>query len=82
MNRDQIRSAVLAQLGHIAPEADLDHLPSTVALREELDLDSVDYLNFILALHKELGVEVPEADYAQLGTLEGCVAYLARRLGV
>ncbi len=81
MTRDEIRSAVLRHLGRIAPEADLDHLGSTVALREELDLDSVDYLNFILALHKDLKVDVPEADYARLGTLDSCVDYLAARLG-
>ncbi|HJU83006.1 MAG TPA: phosphopantetheine-binding protein [Holophagaceae bacterium] len=82
MNRDEIRDAVLKHLGHIAPEADLDLLLPQAPMREELDLDSVDYLNFILALHKDLKVDVPEADYAQLSTLEGCVDYLAKRLGV
>ena len=80
MNRDDLRAAILGILGHLAPEAELETLPPTAHLREELDLDSVDFLNFAIALHKQLGVEVPETDYRRLATLEGCLEYLEARL--
>ncbi len=71
-----IQDVVLRTLSRIAPEADLAALDPTDDIREQLDLDSVDFLNFVVALHNELGVEVPEADYAKLRTLDGCVNYL------
>jgi acyl carrier protein len=77
MTREELHSTVLRILATIAPEADLDHLKSELALRDQLDLDSVDFLNFIVALHKELHVEMPERDYPKLATLAGCVGYLA-----
>lgn len=76
MTREELRALLLQILGHVAPEADLSQWPDDLPLREELDLDSVDFYGFILALHKHLGVTVPEADYARLGTLAGCLAYL------
>jgi len=77
MTRDQIRQAVLTVLGRIAPEMDPAALDPVVPLREQLDIDSMDFLNFVLGLHKELGVSVPEKDYPKLLTLNGCVDYLA-----
>jgi acyl carrier protein len=76
----EIRAAVLRALGEIAPEADLAALKSDVAFREQLDLDSMDLLNFVVALDAALGVAVPEADYPKLATLDGCVEYLAPRV--
>lgn len=82
MTPDQLRATVLEALGDIAPEADLEALDPSVNLREQLDLDSVDFLNFVVALSKALAVEVPERDYPRLSTLEGCLAYLgAARAG-
>lgn len=72
-------SAVRAVLGRIAPEADLDTLPGDADLREELDLDSIDFLNFMVGLYEALGVDIPEADYPQCTTLADCVAYLTAR---
>ena len=72
----EIRSAVLRVLGEIAPEADLARIEPDVSFRDQLDIDSMDFLNFVIALHEELGVEIPEADYPKLATLDGCVAYL------
>lgn len=72
-----IQDTVLQALARIAPEADLAALDVRADIREELDLDSVDFLNFVVALDNQLGVEVPEADYAKLRTLEGCFTYLA-----
>lgn len=76
MNDASIRAVVRRALADVAPEADLDTLPPNAALRDELDLDSVDFLSFIIALHKALGVEIPESDYAKLTTLASTVAYL------
>ena len=82
MTQDELRKTVLDTLGDIAPEADLGALPSHKDLREELDIDSMDFLNFVVALHERLGVDIPEADYPQLVTLDGAVGYLAARCGV
>ena len=77
MTREEIRATVLRVLGEIAPEADLGSLAPDVGLRDQLDLDSMDILNFVVGLHAALGVEIPEADYPKLATLDGCVEYLA-----
>lgn len=76
MTPDDIRAAVLRALGSVAPEADLEHLQPDVGFREQLDIDSMDFLNFVIALHKETHVEVPERDYPKLATLHGCIDYL------
>jgi acyl carrier protein len=80
VTRDQVRAAVLRVLGDIAPEADLGALAGDVPLREQLDLDSMDLLNVTVGLHATLGVEIPEADYPKVATLDGCVAYLESRV--
>jgi len=79
MTRDEIRAVVLRALNQIAPEADLSQLRPQLRIRDQLDIDSMDALNFFIALHKELQVEIPEADYAKLATLDACVEYLAAR---
>ncbi len=63
-------------LGEIAPEADLASLKPDIGFRDQIDLDSMDILNFVVGLHAVLGVEIPEADYPRLATIEGCVEYL------
>ncbi len=80
MTPDQLRQTVLRVLGEIAPEADLDHLRPDAGFREQLDLDSMDFLNFIIALHEATQVDIPERDYPQLASLKGCVEYLAQKL--
>jgi len=76
MTRDEIRATVLRTLGEIAPEVDVATLSPDVPFRDQLDLDSMDQLNFVIALHAALGVEIPEADYPKLTTLDACVDYL------
>ena len=76
----QIKQIVLEKLGKIAPEADLDSLSPDENVRETLDIDSFDHLNFLIALHEELGVEIPEADYGQLVTVNRITQYLAARM--
>jgi acyl carrier protein len=73
MTRDEIKHTVLRILGGIAPEADLTLIKPQVSFREQLDIDSMDFLNFAIGLSKELGVEVPEADYPRVASLVGCV---------
>jgi acyl carrier protein len=80
MTNEEIKTVVLRLLGVIAPEADSAQIKPNVALREQLDLDSMDFLNLVIGLSKELRVEVPEADYPKLANLNGCVEYLATAL--
>ena len=80
MTHAEIRSLVMRALETIAPEARGQTLAPDVPLRDQLDLDSMDTLNFVIALHEALQVDIPEADYAKLATLDGAVAYLGSRL--
>ncbi len=77
---ESIRTALLGLLGGIAPEADLSALRSDADLRDELDIDSMDFLRFVVGIQERLGVAIPEADYPRVRTLDGCAAYVAGRL--
>ena len=79
MTSNDVRGTVLSVLGEIAPEADLAAVRPDVPLRDQLDLDSMDILNFVVGLHAALGVDIPEADYPKLATLDACVAYVTER---
>jgi acyl carrier protein len=76
MTHDQALDAVRTVLGEIAPEADLGAVPGDRPLQEGLDLDSIDFLNFVEGLHDLTGVEIPEHDYPRISTLDGCLDYL------
>jgi acyl carrier protein len=78
MNATEAKRLVLDVLSGIAPEADFDTLPGKAQLRDELDLDSMDFLNFIAGLHERTGLDIPEAEYPKLSTLDGAVAWLSR----
>lgn len=80
MTQDEIRATVLRVLGKIAPEADLSTLDPRTSMRDELDIDSVDFLNFAVGLNKELGVDIPDADVPKLASIDGCVTYLLSRI--
>jgi acyl carrier protein len=77
MNPDDARSLLARLLHDIAPEADLSGVEPDALLQDELDLDSMDFLNLVTALHDETGIDVPERDYPQLATVGGFVAYVA-----
>jgi acyl carrier protein len=79
VTRDEIKNTVLRILGGIAPEADITLIKPQVSFREQLDIDSMDFLNFAIGLSKELGVEVPEADYPKVASLDGCVEYVMEK---
>lgn len=80
MNNEEIRAVVVEQLRHIAPEIDVSQIDPAIDLREQVDFDSMDILNLAVAIHEATGVDIPEADYPQMVSLDGCVAYLCSRL--
>ena len=80
MNPQEIRATVLASLADVAPEADPSSLAPNADLRDALDIDSMDFLRFVVALHDRLHVDIPENDYPKVRTLEACVEYLAAKL--
>jgi acyl carrier protein len=73
------KSMICEILGAIAPEADFSTLVGSDDLREALDLDSMDFLNFVIALHERTRIDIPEIDYPKLRTLDGAVLYLSAR---
>lgn len=79
MTLDDIKAAVVSAVTGVAPEIDSLSIHPGVSFRDDLDLDSMDFLNFVLALHKRLGVEIPEVDYPKLYTFDGAVTYLASK---
>jgi acyl carrier protein len=76
MTRDEIRAAVLELLAEIAPELDPAALRADVPLRDQVDLDSMDWLNYLISIHQSLEIEIPEADYGRLSTVDELVAYV------
>ena len=78
MNEQEIRRIAAEVLAGIAPEADLSTLGDDEDLREALDLDSMDFLNFVIGLGQRSGLNIPEADTPRLYTMRGLVAYLSR----
>lgn len=79
--RATLRDTVLDVIQSIAPEIDPGGIDPARALRHQVDLDSMDWLNVLVALHERLGVQIPEADYARLSTLDQLVGYLSARIG-
>lgn len=80
MNEQDIRTGVIAAIKAVAPEVDEAELDPARPLRHQVDLDSMDWLNVIVGFHDRLGVDIPEADYARLTTLDAIVAYIGQRL--
>ena len=79
MSEDEIKAAIFAGLHKVAPESEPAKLRSGDNIREVLDIDSFDFLNFLIGLHDKLHVEIPEADYGKLMSLAEMVAYLQTR---
>ena len=76
MAHNDIADKVLESLREIAPEVDTSTLDPAVSLRDQFDIDSVDFLNFVLTLEKKMGTRIPEVDYPKLSSLNGCLTYL------
>lgn len=77
--RDEAKVVLLDELSRIAPEIDGAAADPAADLREEFDIDSMDFLNLVTALHERLGIDIPETDYPELFTLDGAAAYLGAR---
>ncbi len=80
MTIDEIKNVVLEIIQDIDDEADFTNLNPSEALRDQLDLDSMDFLDIVMELRKRYQIQIPEADYPQLATLDSCVNYLMPRL--
>ena len=80
MTKEQIKATILEIIAQIIPDEDLSNLKGDIPLREQVELDSMDFLDLIMELRKRYGIEVPENDYMQLATLDGSVAYLEPRM--
>ncbi|OBJ83414.1 phosphopantetheine-binding protein [Mycobacterium gordonae] len=74
--QEDTRGVVLSVLTTIAPEVDADEITDDDLLRDQVDLDSMDWLNFLLGIHKRFNVDIPESDYATLRTLSDVVGYV------
>ena len=77
---NETKGRILHLLGEIAPEAEVTTLRPDVSFRDQFDLDSMDWLHFLVGLHERLGVEIPESDYARLVTLDNLLDYLQAKL--
>ena len=82
MTRDDVAAVLIDELGRIAPETDASRLDPSAELREELDIDSMDFLNLVTALSERLKIDILETDYPRLATFGHVVDYLVERLGV
>jgi len=81
MTKDDCKKLVIDIISDIAPDEDLSAIKSEVRLRDQLQLDSMDFLDIVMELRKRHGIEVPEADYGQLASLESCAEYLTPKFG-
>jgi acyl carrier protein len=77
MTASNVRQIVLDIISDIAPDEDVTVIDDSKSLREQLDLDSMDFLDIVMELRKRHKVEVPQEDYPMLATLESCVSYLS-----
>ena len=80
MRNKQVKDVILDIIMTVAPDADMSGLKGDVGLRDQLDMDSMDFLDIVMELRKRYRVEVPKEDYPQLATLDSCVSYLGPQL--
>ena len=80
MTGEEIRQVILDILERIAPDEDLSGLDDSIAFREQMELDSMDFLDIVMELRKGYRVQIPEEDYHHLGTMDSTVAYLTPKL--
>jgi acyl carrier protein len=77
---DELKALILREVGNIAPETDLERVDPSSNLREQVDLDSMDMLNLLIAIHQATGVDIPEADYAKMASIDDAITYLRTRV--
>ena len=80
MTQEEVKDVVLNIIMDVAPDEDVSDLDASQSLREQLDLDSMDFLDIVMELRKRHKVEVPSEDYPHLATLDGCVQYLTPKM--
>lgn len=80
MKDEEIKALILRELKKIAPEVESDQIDPAIDLREQVDLDSMDILNLAIAIHEATGVDIPEADYPQMTSLDSAIGYLRTRM--
>jgi acyl carrier protein len=80
MSSVDVDTILREELGNIAPDVDLEMIDPHADLREALDIDSMDFLNFVTAIHRRLNLDIPELDYPKLGSLAGALDYLKAKL--
>jgi len=80
MERDEIKEVLLGIILEIDEELDVNNLDPAKPLRDQLDLDSMDFLDIVMALRKRYQIQIPEEDYPSLATLDSAIAYLQPRL--
>jgi len=82
MGHQQVKEIVLSIIESVAPDADISNVRGDVPLREQLDLDSMDFFDIVMELRKRYKVEVPKEEYEQLASLDSCATYLGPKLAV
>ncbi|MCI5144248.1 MAG: acyl carrier protein [Candidatus Electrothrix sp. AR3] len=80
MTRDEIKDMILEIIEDIDEDAEFDDLDADQPLRDQLDLDSMDFLDIVMELRKRHKMQIPEEDYPELATLTSCVNYLEPKL--
>jgi len=80
MTRDEIKDVILEIIEDIDEEADFDDLDAGAPLRDQLDLDSMDFLDIVMELRKRYQLQIPEEEYPELATLTSCINYLEPKL--
>ena len=78
---EELREIIVDTLGQIAPEAEFDDLEDDEDVREALDIDSFDFLNFLIGMNEQVGVDIPEADYGKLISMDDLIQYMMARVG-
>jgi len=79
MTSEELKRHVFDALLETAPEVNTGGLDPAVSFRDQFEIDSVDFLNFVLSLEKRLNVRIPEGDYPKLSSLNGCISYLTAK---
>ena len=80
MTEPELIATIKTALFSVAPELEDEEIDPTLPFRDQFDIDSMDFLNFIIALHDSTGVDIPEADYPKLSTMDGSYSYLISKL--
>jgi acyl carrier protein len=82
MNEATAHTVVCEVLATIAPEVDLDTVDAGAPLQDEIDLDSMNFLDLMAGIHERTGIDIPERDYPEVTTLADCISYLCRHASV